>query len=132
MAKKEVYKRENENFLKEISLQSDIKRIDRIFYKEIKKGENSVSPNLNSIVTVHYKGKLINGKEFDNSVKRNYPEAFRVRDVIEGWQIALQGMNVGDKWTVYIPYELGYGSRSIPDIPAFSTLIFDIELLGIM
>lgn len=132
MAKKEVYKRENENFLKEISLQSDIKRIDRIFYKEIKKGENSVSPNLNSIVTVHYKGKLINGKEFDNSVKRNYPEAFRVRDVIEGWQIALQSMNVGDKWTVYIPYELGYGSRSIPDIPAFSTLIFDIELLGIM
>ena len=81
--------------------------------------------------TVHYKGTLINGREFDNSWKRNYPEAFRLNEVIEGWQIALQRMHVGDHWIVYIPYAMGYGTRSSGPIPAFSTLVFDVQLLGI-
>ena len=51
--------------------------------------------------------------------------------VIEGWQLALQRMHVGDKWVVYIPYTMGYGNRTSGPIPAFSTLIFEVELLGI-
>jgi peptidylprolyl isomerase len=82
-------------------------------------------------VSVHYRGTLIDGKEFDNSYKRNYPEAFRLCDVIDGWQIALQQMHVGDKWVIYIPHEMGYGSKACAGIPACSTLIFEVELLGI-
>ena len=85
----------------------------------------------NSIVSVHYKGTLINGREFDNSWKRNCPEAFRLNEVIDGWQIALQQMRVGDHWMVYIPYTVGYGTRTSGPIPAFSTLIFEVKLLGI-
>ena len=82
-------------------------------------------------VWCHYKGTLINGREFDNSWKRNCPEAFRLNEVIEGWQIALQKMRVGDHWIVYIPYNMGYGTRTSGPIPAFSTLIFEVQLLGI-
>ena len=70
-------------------------------------------------------------KKFDNSYERNCPEAFRLNQVIEGWQIALQQMHVGDKWIIYIPYTVGYGNRASGPIPAFSTLIFEVELLGI-
>ena len=55
----------------------------------------------------------------------------RLNEVIEGWQIALQRMHVGDHWIVYIPYAMGYGTRSSGPIPAFSTLVFDVQLLGI-
>ena len=77
-----------------------------------------------SIVTVHYKGSLINGRVFDNSYERNCPEAFRLCDVIDGWQLALQRMRAGDKWIIYIPYTMGYGTRSSGPIPAF----FDIGI----
>lgn len=86
---------------------------------------------MSSVVSVHYRGTLINGREFDNSYKRNCPEAFRLNQVIEGWQQALQQMHVGDKWIIYIPYTLGYGTRTSGPIPGFSTLIFEVELLGI-
>jgi peptidylprolyl isomerase len=102
-----------------------------ILYRVLEEGNGGNTPRLNSIVTVHYKGTLINGREFDNSWKRNYPEAFRLNEVIEGWQIALQRMHVGDHWIVYIPYAMGYGTRSSGPIPAFSTLVFDVQLLGI-
>ena len=58
-------------------------------------------------------------------------ETFTEYPVIEGWQLALQRMHVGDKWVVYIPYTMGYGNRTSGPIPAFSTLIFEVELLGI-
>lgn len=86
---------------------------------------------MSSVVSVHYRGTLINGREFDNSYKRNCPEAFRLNQVIEGWQQALQQMHVGAKWIIYIPYTLGYGTRTSGPIPGFSTLIFEVELLGI-
>ena len=86
---------------------------------------------LNSVVSVHYKGTLINGREFDNSWKRNCPEAFRLNEVIEGWQIALLRMHPGSRWIVYIPYTMGYGTRTSGPIPAYSTLIFEVELLNI-
>ena len=132
MSKKEIYKQKNIQFLKDLSAEEGIMRLPRgIYYKVLEQGNGSISPTVRSIVSVHYRGTLIDGKEFDNSYKRNYPEAFRLCDVIDGWQLALQQMHVGDKWIIYIPYELGYGSKACAGIPAFSTLIFEVELLGI-
>ena len=102
-----------------------------VLYKVVEQGTGSVSPQLSSVVSVHYRGTLIDGREFDNSRQRNCPEAFRLNQVIDGWQQALQQMHVGDKWIIYIPYTLGYGNRPSGPIPAFSTLIFEVELLGI-
>ena len=65
-----------------------------VLYKEIEKGTGTVSPELNSVVSVHYRGMLINGREFDSSWKRGCPEAFRLNQVIEGWQEALRRMHV--------------------------------------
>ena len=132
MSKKEIYKQQNIQFLKDLSAEEGIMSLPRgIYYKVLEQGNGSISPTVRSIVSVHYRGTLIDGKEFDNSYKRNCPEAFRLCDVIDGWQLALQQMHVGDKWIIYIPYELGYGSKACAGIPAFSTLIFEVELLGI-
>ena len=132
MSKKEIYKQKNIEFLKDLSAEEGIMSLPRgIYYKVLEQGNGSTSPTIRSIVSVHYRGTLIDGKEFDNSYKRNCPEAFRLCDVIDGWQIALQQMHVGDKWIIYIPYELGYGTKACAGIPAFSTLIFEVELLGI-
>ena len=130
--RKEEYKQKNDDFLKGISLQEGIHSLPcGIYYRVIKEGEGEISPVLRSIVSVHYRGILIDGKEFDNSYTRNCPEAFRLSDVIDGWQIALQKMHAGDKWIIYIPYTMGYGKRACGPIPAYSTLIFEVELLSI-
>ena len=132
MSKKELYKQKNIQFLKDLSTGEGIQSLPcGIYYKVLQSGEGKVSPTVRSIVSVHYKGTLIDGKEFDNSYKRNCPEAFRLCEVIDGWQLALQQMHVGDKWIIYIPYELGYGNKASGPIPAFSTLVFEVELLGI-
>ena len=132
MSKKEIYTNKNIEFLKELSTQEGINSLPcGIYYKVLEMGEGKVSPTVRSIVSVHYRGTLTDGKEFDNSYKRNCPEAFRLCDVIDGWQIALQQMHVGDKWIIYIPSEMGYGSKASGPIPGFSTLIFEVELLGI-
>ena len=75
-------------------------------------------------------GRTINGKKFDSS-RGGAPLAVRLCDLIEGWIVAMQQMCVGDKWEVYIPADMGYGKFSQPGIPGGSTLIFEIELLGI-
>ncbi|HJD77210.1 peptidylprolyl isomerase [Bacteroides reticulotermitis] len=132
MGKKEVYKEDNLKFLQELAVQEEVFALPcGIYYKVLEKGTSTQKPGARSIVTVHYKGSLINGRVFDNSYQRGYPEAFRLTEVIEGWQLALQQMRVGDKWVVYIPYTMGYGGRSSGPIPAFSTLVFEVELLGI-
>ena len=78
-------------------------------------------------------GFLEEGTEFDSSFKRNQPFVFQigVRQVIPGWEIGLIGMKIGGKRKLIIPAELGYGSRAIGDIPANSTLIFEVELLEV-
>ncbi|KKB48528.1 MULTISPECIES: FKBP-type peptidyl-prolyl cis-trans isomerase [Parabacteroides] len=130
--KKEEYKEQNLLFLEETASQEGVSKLPcGVLYKVLERGTGTVSPQLSSVVTVHYRGTLINGREFDNSWKRSCPEAFRLNQVIEGWQQALQQMHVGDKWIVYIPYTLGYGNRPSGPIPAFSTLVFEVELLGI-
>ena len=132
MGKKKEYKEANRRFLKNLSFQEGVFALPcGIYYKILETGEGTVSPGARSIVTVHYKGSLIDGREFDNSYERNCPEAFRLSDVIEGWQVALQKMHVGDKWIIYIPYTMGYGNKSVDSIPAYSTLVFEVELLGV-
>lgn len=89
MARKEEYKQQNIDFLKEISQKEGVQRHPSgIMYEVVLQGSGTQSPNLRSIVSVHYRGTLINGREFDNSWKRGCPEALRLSDVIEGWQIA--------------------------------------------
>lgn len=132
MSRKEEYKQKNLEYLEEISTGEGIVKLPcGISYKVIQGGDGTVSPTVGSVVSVHYRGTLINGREFDNSWKRGCPEAFRLSQVIEGWQQGLQYMKVGDRWMIYIPYQLGYGNRTSGPIPAFSTLIFEVELLGI-
>lgn len=133
MSRKEEYKKANEQYLADLRKDPQVKELSGgILYRILEEGKGGVTPQLNSVVTVHYRGTLINGKEFDNSWRRGHPEAFRLRDVIEGWQIALQHMHVEDKWTIYIPCEKGYGLRGSGPIPGGSALIFEVRLLSIM
>lgn len=100
-------------------------------YKIITKGNGAI-PADTSKVKVNYKGTLIDGTEFDSSDKHNGPSTFQANRVIAGWTEALTMMPVGSKWELYIPSELAYGSKETGgQIQPFSTLIFEIELLGI-
>jgi len=101
-------------------------------YKVIKAGAGA-SPKDTDVVTTHYRGTLIDGTEFDSSYTRGEPATFPVTGVIPGWTEALKRMKVGDKWQLVIPAELAYGANPRPGGPIGpnSTLIFDIELLGV-
>jgi len=93
---------------------------------------NGMKPTKEDTVIVHYVGTLIDGTEFDNSVKRGEAIEFPLGGVIKGWTEILQLMTIGSKWKVYIPSELGYGERGAgASIPPYSTLIFEIDLKGI-
>jgi len=100
-------------------------------YKVIVPGSGA-SPKASDTVSVHYRGRLVDGTEFDSSYKRNEPTSFPVGGVIPGWTEALQLMKVGAKWELYIPAALGYGDRGAAGvIPPGATLIFEVELLAI-
>lgn len=132
MAKAE-YVEKNRTWLAQKAAEPGVFALDKgIFYKPIKNGKpGAMQPNRNSVVVVHYTGTTINGKKFDSSRGGTAP-AFRLRELIPGWIIALQKMKVGDRWEVYIPAEQAYGKISQPGIPGGSTLVFDIELLGVL
>ena len=100
-------------------------------YKVITEGTGK-TPTTSDKVKTHYRGKLINGREFDSSYKRNQPAEFPVTGVIKGWTEALQLMKEGAKWELYIPPNLAYGERGRPGIPPNSLLIFEIELLEVL
>ncbi len=100
-------------------------------YKVITAGTGEM-PKADDKVTVHYRGTLIDGTEFDSSYKRNQPATFPVKGVIAGWTEALQLMKKGAKWQLVIPAKLGYGANGAPpNIPGNATLIFEVELLDI-
>ncbi|MBR1449808.1 MAG: FKBP-type peptidyl-prolyl cis-trans isomerase [Prevotella sp.] len=100
-------------------------------YKVLKQGDGQV-PQVSDKVKVHYEGRLIDGTVFDASSKHGTePATFQPNQVIKGWTEALTMMPVGSKWQLYIPQELAYGARQAGQIPPYSTLIFDVELVEI-
>ncbi len=129
---KQDYIKANIEWLNEKAKEEGVKALPKgIYYKVLAQGNlQSATPKVRDIITAHYTGKTINGKKFDSS-RGGAPLACRLCDLIEGWIIALQQMHIGDKWELYIPAEMGYGKFSQPGIPGGSTLIFEIELLGI-
>ncbi|MDD4514427.1 FKBP-type peptidyl-prolyl cis-trans isomerase [Massilibacteroides sp.] len=101
-------------------------------YQVLKKGDGR-KPTAGDQVKCHYHGTLINGTVFDSSVQRGEPAVFGVTQVISGWVEALQLMNVGSKWRLFVPSDLAYGERGAGNaIEPNSTLIFDVELLDII
>lgn len=129
---KQDYKIRNQEWLAEKSKEPGVLPLDGgVCYKVIKSGpKDGRTPDRGSVVTVHYVGKTINGKTFDSS-RGGVAPAFRLRELIPGWIIALQNMRPGDKWEVYIPADKAYGRFSQPGIPGGSTLVFEIELIGV-
>jgi FKBP-type peptidyl-prolyl cis-trans isomerase FklB len=129
---KEKNKKAGDEFLAANKNKEGVKTLESgLQYKVIKSG-NGVSPKEEDTVKVHYKGTLIDGREFDSSYKRNEPTEFPVNRVIKGWTEALQLMKVGDKWELYIPYDLAYGENQAGElIQPYSTLIFEVELLEV-
>ena len=121
-----------EEFLKANLKNKDVKQTaSGLQYKVITKGEGPIPTNTQR-VKVHYEGRLIDGKVFDSSYKRGQPATFGVNQVIKGWTEALTMMPAGSKWELYIPQELAYGAREQKEIPAFSCLIFTVELLEVV
>ena len=132
MNKNQLYKQENLEFLKSIAQQEGVQQLPKgILYEVLNEGEKAQRILPNSIVSVYYKGSLINGKVFDDNSSQGYPDAFRLNDLIVGWQIAIPHMKIGAKWKIYIPAEVGYGSVGASGIPKNSTLIFEIELVSV-
>ncbi len=125
-------KQAGEKFLAENSKKKGIVSLPSgLQYKVIKQGTGK-KPSASNTVVAHYRGALINGKEFDSSYKRGKPASFPVNGVILGWQEILQIMPLGSKYQVFIPSSLGYGERGAgSNIGPNEALIFDIELLDI-
>jgi FKBP-type peptidyl-prolyl cis-trans isomerase FklB len=108
-----------------------ITRESGLQYKVISTGKGK-QPKATDSITAHYKGTLINGKEFDSSYRRGEPATFNVGQVISGWKEILPMMKEGDKWQVFIPSNLAYGERGQgATIGPNETLIFDIELIKV-
>ena len=99
-------------------------------YKVLAEG-NGKTPKATDEVTVHYRGALIDGTEFDSSYRRGKPLTLKVNGVIRGWTEALQMMKAGSRWQLFIPPDLAYGERAMGRIPPNSTLIFEVELISV-
>ena len=126
-------KLEGEKFLKNNKSNKDIQSTESGLQYEIIKSGNGVKPAKTDTVSVHYHGTLIDGTVFDSSVERGAPASFGVHQVIPGWTEALQLMDIGSKYRLFIPQELAYGANPHPGGPIqpFSALIFEVELLEI-
>ena len=114
--------------IKEVTARNGSKAV--LQYKILKSGPPGPSPKRADTVEVHYVGRLIDGTEFDNSIKRGFPATFGVTDVLPGWTEALQMMKAGDEWELFLPPSLAYGEFPTSHIGPNSTLIFDVELLS--
>ena len=122
---------EGQKFLAENKLKEGVQTTDSgLQYKVMTMGDGA-KPAATDTVKVHYRGTLLDGTEFDSSYARNEPISFGLNRVIAGWTEGVQLMPVGSKFMFYIPPELGYGEGGGGPIPPNSTLIFEVELLGI-
>lgn len=123
---------EGKKFLAENSKKPGVVTLPSGLQYMVMKEGSGPKPKATDKVTTHYTGTLLNGEVFDSSVERGQPATFPVNGVIKGWTEALQLMNVGSKWKLFIPYDLAYGERGAGgQIKPFATLIFEVELLEI-
>ena len=128
----EKNKTEGEKFLEDNKKKPDVKTTASGLQYKVEKEGTGPQPKATDMVTVNYRGTLIDGTEFDSSFKRNQPATFPVNGVIKGWTEALQLMKKGAKYQLFIPANLAYGERAMgPDIGANSTLIFDVDLVDV-
>ena len=121
-----------EKFLEENKLKEGIIVTESGLQYEVLKMGKGKKPAATDKVKVHYHGTLIDGKVFDSSVERGEPIVFGLNQVIKGWTEGVQLMPLGSKFRFYIPQELGYGAQAAGDIPPYSTLIFEVELIDII
>lgn len=129
--KHQAYKELNQRFLEDNAKAEGVHCLPSgVQYRIIEQGSGAI-PTTNSLVQVYYTGKMINGKQFDSNTNDRVPAAFRVKELITGWQEILKIMPVGSRWKIYIPYQHGYGSYNAGVIKAYSTLVFEMELIGI-
>ncbi len=135
-ANRELYKdyiAENEAFLEKNKERSEVTVTESGLQYEVIKMGSGPKPDAYSTVRVHYVGTLIDGTEFDSSIKRGEPAEFPLNAVIQGWTEALQLMPEGSKFKIYLPENLAYGASGAGEqIKPFSTLIFNVELLEIV
>jgi FKBP-type peptidyl-prolyl cis-trans isomerase FklB len=129
----EAQKEAGAAFLKENREKPGVTELpEGIQYEVIKEG-NGKQPVLQDTVKAHYRGALLDGKEFDSSFRRNQPFSAPLTALIKGWQIAIPLMKEGSHWRLWIPSHLAYGDRGAgSDIPGGATLLFEVELLEIV
>ncbi len=121
-----------QEFLAQNALREEVVTLPSGLQYEILQAGDGPQPSVTSTVRCHYHGTMINGKVFDSSVQRGQPASFPLNRVIAGWTEALQLMPVGSKWRLFIPPQLAYGNQQVSaEIGPNSTLIFEVELLGI-
>lgn len=131
-AMSKVKEKEQEEWLKKNKANAGVEQTeDGLQYKIVKPG-NDVKPALTDTVEVNYEGKLIDGTVFDSSYKNGKSVKFPLNGVIRGWSEGLQLIGEGGEMTMWIPFQLGYGSRQMgPNLPGYSTLIFKVELIKV-
>ena len=129
----EKQKQEGADFLAKNKTSEGVKELpEGLQYLVLKEGSGDL-PKISDTVRAHYKGALLDGKEFDNSFKRGQPFSAPLRSLIRGWQIALPLMKEGSHWRLWILSDLGYGDRGAgSDIPGGATLMFEVELINIV
>lgn len=121
----------NKKYLDNNKTKEGVKTTDSGLQYEVITAAEGAKPAKTDSVKVHYEGKLVNGSIFDSSVQRGEPISFGLDQVIPGWTEGVQLMSKGAKYRFVIPHNLAYGPQGRPGIPPFSTLIFEVELLGI-
>lgn len=120
-----------EKFCAQNKLRPEVKTTASGLQYEVLQEGTGEKPGPTDSVTCHYRGTFLDGKGFDNSYDRGQPITFPLNGVIPGWTEGLQLMSVGSKYKFYIPYKLGYGEFDMMSIPGGSTLVFEVELLGV-
>jgi FKBP-type peptidyl-prolyl cis-trans isomerase len=132
-AEQDAMRAESEAFLVDNAQAEGVATTDSgLQYMVLESGDSSgTSPQATDSVLAHYEGRFINGEVFDSSIERGEPAQFMLNQVIPGWTEALQLMQPGDKWRLFIPSDLAYGPGGSGPIPPHATLIFDVELLEV-
>jgi FKBP-type peptidyl-prolyl cis-trans isomerase FklB len=129
----EMQKQYGKAFLQNNKDQPGVQELPEGLQYEVIKEGNGPQPLVTDKIKAHYKGALLDGKEFDSSFKRNQPFTAPLRSLIKGWQIAIPLMKQGSHWRLWIPSDLAYGDRGAgSDIPGGATLVFEVELLEII